>query len=291
MKKFISAVAAISMCALMLTACGNNGTTDEGGTESVTAEASVDVTEDTSSADTEQDKSEDDASDDEDENDIVIDNEDNDTDIGDMLSYDSFDDIDVSEIFTVDHEYIAAEESNMYSFAKSLEGATEFYLDAESTDGSVSMTMAFSQDNVAMNVFEGSSATEISIIIKDGMIYMLSPDEKTGFYFAADDDMMSQYDLESMLSQANIDSNIEASEVKAGMVLIGGEEYIFEFNDESGMLFDSDSKLCAIISYEGSNGINTLVVNEFSSEVPDGAYDIPDDYTLTDLESALSAAE
>ena len=98
MKKFISAVAAISICALMLTACGNNGTTDEGSTESVTAEASADVTEDTSSADTEQDKSEDDTSHDEDENVSVIDNEDNDTDSGDMLSYDSFDDIDVSEI-------------------------------------------------------------------------------------------------------------------------------------------------------------------------------------------------
>ena len=288
MKKFISAVAAISMCALMLAACGNNGTTDEGSTESVTAEASADVTEDTSSADTEQDKSEDDTSDDEDENDIVIDNDDNDTDSGDMLSYDSFDDIDVSEIFTVDHEYIAAEESNMYSFAKTLEGGTEFYFDAEATDGSVSITMAFSQDKIAMNAFDGSSATEISIIIKDGMIYMLSPDEKSGFYFTADEEIMSQYDLESMLSQANIDSDMELSEVKSGAVIVGGEKYTFEFNDESGMLFNADGKLRAMISAEGSNGMHTLVVNEFSSNVPANAYDIPDDYTLTDLESALS---
>lgn len=289
MKKFISMIAAVSMCALMLTACGDKTTGDENLTDSITAETEADVTEETS-AKQEETKAAEDNSDDED---IVIDGEDEeedkDTDSGDMLTFDSFDDISVDEIFAVDFEYIAAEESNLYEFAKMFEGGTEFYLDAETADGSASITLAFSQDKIAMNAFEGSSATEISMIIKDGMMYMLSPEEKTGFYMAIDESIMEEYDIESMLSQANIDSDMDLTEIKAAMVLIGGTEYVFEFNDESGMIFDTDGKLCAMISAKGSNGINTMIVNEFSSTVPADAFDVPDDYEIMDLASAFTA--
>lgn len=286
MKKFISAIIAASMCALMFTACGDKDAGEENLTESVAAE--TDAAEDTTTAKQEETTAAEDNSDDED---IVIDgeDEDKDSDSGDMLTFDSFDDISVDEIFAVDSEYIAYEESNLHNyFSKLTEDATELYMDVEATDGSVSATIAISQDKIAMNAFEGSSATEISIIIKDGMMYMLSPEEKTGFYMPIDESMMEEYDIESMLSQANIDSNMDTTEIKAAMVIIGGTEYVFEFNDESGMIFDTDGKLCAMISLEGSNGINTMLVHEFSSTVPDNAFDVPDDYEIMDLASAFT---
>lgn len=287
MKKFISAIAAVSMCAVMFAACGDNGAADENLTESLTAEAEADVTENTSAV-SEKSGTEADSEDNGDSGEDIVINDDDDNDGGDLMSFDSFDDIDADKIFTVDYEYISAEESNVYSFAETLKGAAELYLDVESTDGSVSVTMALSQDKIALNAFYGDAATEVSVIIKDGMMYMLSAEEKTGFYFAADEDIMAQYDLDSVLEQVNIDKDMELDEIKAAAVLIGGTEYVFEFSGSGGMIFDGGGKLRAMVSKESSNGINTMIVNEFGSTVPDGAFDIPDDYTIVDLETAFT---
>ena len=200
--------------------------------------------------------------------------------------YDSFTALAESNVFELAEETVAAEDSNTYSFVKTLDGAETLYMDVESEDGSMSMVMGMATDKIAMKMKDTSSETNMTIIITDSVMYMLDDASKTGYSMTADESMLEEYDLESMLGDMNIDEAIaDAEDVKVCAVKVADTVYTFEVAETGGgFLFDKNDKLCAIISNDDDT---VLKVNDFSGEAPDSVFEIPSDYEIIDMASML----
>lgn len=304
MKKFIASIAALSMCALMLTACGDKTDTGDAGiTESITAEqteAANNTADDDSSAkgETEADKSDDSAddkaADDGAEDSAPAETEAESNDAGSSeaaASYASIDEfINDDGIFDLPGEPVDAENSYTYAFAKSFEGGSGFYIDLESTDGTMKINMGMEADRLAMNATmpdDKGVVGNVSLIITDGKVYMLDPAQKSGFFMALSDEQISQmfdqYDPEEILANVNIDTDTDFEGVLSSKVEIAGEIYTFEYMDKAGMLYDKSGKICTVVSGDSSTEIPAIIINEFSTNVPAGAFDVPSDYELMDL--------
>lgn len=191
-----------------------------------------------------------------------------------------------SDVFELAEDTVAAEKSNTYGFVKTLDGAEELYMDVESEDGKMTMTMGMAIDRIAMKMKDPSSETNMTIIITDNVMYMLDDAAKTGYSMEADESMLEEYDLEALLGDMNVDEEIKnAEDVKVAGVKVAGETYTFEVAETGGgFLFDKSDKLCAIVS---SDDDTVLKVNEFTSEVPDEMFDVPSDYEIVDMASML----
>ncbi len=234
MKKFLAAVLSLSLCGAMLTSCGGSGEgTDTGLTESQTSSA-TETTKTETEAETETET--------ETETDTATETEAK-TEGSAYASIDEF--AKDSEIFSLPTETVSAADSLTYGFVKTLEGATEFYMDVESTDGGMAMIMALSGKDVYMKVAEASSDENLTIIIKDSVMYMMDDEAKSGYYFTADEETMSEYNVEELLGELDIDKEIEeAEDVKTCKVTIDGKEYTFETAETGGgFLFDNDKLL------------------------------------------------
>lgn len=287
MKKILAAILSVSLCGVMLSACGNDSGTDTELTESVTsAAAENDGNADggeTTEAETEAES--------ETEAETTEETDADDSSAGATSgSYASIDEFAKdSSVFSLPTETVSAADSLTYNFVKTLEGATEFYMDVEATDGSMTMVMALSGKDVYMKVAEASSDENITIMIKDSVMYMMEDATKSGYYFTADEETMGEYDLEEILSEINMDKEIEeAEDVKTCKVEIGGKEYTFEVAETNGgFLFDGD-KLYAIINSESGSELNALIVHEFSGTAPSNMFEVPSDYELVDLEAAMA---
>lgn len=278
MKKFLAAVLSLSLCGAMLTSCGGSGEgTDTGLTESQTSSA-TETTKTETEAETETET--------ETETDTATETEAK-TAGSAYASIDEF--AKDSEVFSLPTETVSAADSLTYGFVKTLEGATEFYMDVEATDGSVKMVMALSGKDVYMKVAEASSDENLTIIIKDSVMYMMDDEAKSGYYFTADEETMNEYNVEELLSELDIDKEIEeAEDVKTCKVTIDGKEYTFETAETGGgFLFDND-KLYAIINPVSGNEFNALIIHDFSSSVPSDIFEVPSDYELVDLEAAMA---
>lgn len=286
MKKFLAAILSLSLCGVMLSACGNDNGTNTDVTESRTSSA-TETTETETETETTETETETDT---ETETETETEAADDDAPAAAGGSYDTVDDFAKdSSVFSLPSETVSAADSLTYNFVKTLEGATEFYMDVESTDGSVTMVMALSGKDVYIKVAEASSDENLTIMIKDSVMYMLDDEAKSGYYMTATDEMMSEYDFEEILSEIDMDKEIEeAEDVKVCTVEIGGKEYTFEVAETGGgFLFDGD-KLYAIINPDSSEDFNALIVHDFSGSVPSGVFEVPSDYELIDLETAMA---
>ena len=274
MKKFLAAVLSLSLCGAMLTSCGGSGEgTDTGLTESQTSSA-TETTKTETEAETETE-----------------------TETEAKTAGSAYASIDEfakdSEVFSLPTETVSAADSLTYGFVKTLEGATEFYMDVEATDGSVKMVMALSGKDVYMKVAEASSDENLTIIIKDSVMYMMDDEAKSGYYMTATDDMLGEYNVDEFLSELNFDRDFDeeiegAEDVKTCKVMIGGKEYTFETAETGGgFLFDND-KLYAIINPVSGNEFNALIIHDFSGSVPSDIFEVPSDYELVDLEAAMA---
>lgn len=281
MKKLLSAVIALSLCGLMLTACGSKDTAEtetltESITESETTETTTETTtEATTASETEAETETDDSA----------------APAGTV--YASIEEFSKSDVFSLPTEAIAPGDSYIYNFVRVFEGAKKMYFDVESVDGSMSMMMAISADKIAMKMQEPESGSNITILIRDMKMYMIDEASKSGYYSSIDESTLADYDVEALLSEIDIDESIEnAADVKVCKVEIGGKEYTFETADTGGgFLFDADGKLCAIISPDTDTDTNALVVNEFSGDAPDEIFELPADCTLVDMEASMNSAE
>ena len=200
--------------------------------------------------------------------------------------YDNFTALAESDVFELAEDTISADKSNTYSFIKTLDGAEELYVDVESEDGKMSMVMGMAADKIAMKMKEPDSETNMTIIITDNVMYMLDDATKTGYSMEADESMLEEYNLESILGDMNIDEEIsDAEDVKVCAVKVADEVYTFEIAETGGgFLFDGSDKLSAIISDDDDT---VLKVNDFSADVPDEVFNVPSDYEIVDMASLL----
>lgn len=282
MKKFLAAIISLSLCGVMLSACGNDGAADAGQTDSQTSAAVEEDTAETTESETETET--------EAETEAETETANDDVPAAAGGSYDTVDDFAKdSSVFSLPSETVSAADSLTYNFVKTLKGATKLYMDVESTDGSVTIVMALSGKDVYIKVAEASSDENLTIMIKDSVMYMLDDEAKSGYYMTATDEMMSEYDFEEILSEIDINKEIEdAEDVKVCTVDIGGKEYTFEVAETGGgFLFDGD-ELYAIINLDSSEDFNALIVHDFSGSVPSGVFEVPSDYELIDLEAAMA---
>ncbi len=291
MKRNISALAAVMVCAVMLASCGENngqGLTDETtapnetiGFSAVetTSETTSDETSETTEAATTTEETT--TSEAETVSEEITEEE--------GLVYASLEEFANSDIKNIGGTETAFEESCTYNFTNTLGDASSFYLDVESVDKTIAMTMAFDEKRIALDAVDENGERFI-IIIKDSLMYMLDPAEKEGFYMQVDESIWDEYNSEEMLGEIDIDEDsIKESEyLNSCPVIIDGEKFTCESDGESCFLYNEDGELSAIVVSDDSYEINALIVNKFTDTVPSSAFDIPDGYELTDLDAALA---
>ncbi|MCM1022719.1 MAG: hypothetical protein NC395_01510 [Prevotella sp.] len=181
MKKILAAILSVSLCGAMLTACGSESGTDTDLTESITSAAAETETK----TETEATETETETTQTETETEAE-DNGDFDTAAALSGSYASVDDFAKdSGVFSLPTETISAADSLIYNFVRTLEGATEFYMDVETTDGSVAMVMAMSGKDIYMKMSGTSADQNLTIMVKDSLMYMLDDSSKSGYYMTA----------------------------------------------------------------------------------------------------------
>lgn len=301
MKKFLAAIISLSLCGVMLAGCGGNGSDNTVSDE--TTSAAADIGEAVTEADTEEKKDETEAetkaeteaeteAEAETETETEAETEAKADDSAAVVgaSYSTIDEFaNDKSVFSLPTETISAGDSLTYGFVRTLEGATEFYMDVEATDGSMAMVMALSGKNVYMKMSGSGADEKITVIIKDSVMYMLDDSTKSGYSFAADEDALNEYSVEELLGEIDMDKEIEeAEDVKVCKVEIGGKTYTFEVADtDAGFLFDGD-KLYAIISPDSDKEFNALIVHDFSGNVPSGVFEVPSGYEVVDLMAALA---
>lgn len=274
MKKIIALFAALSVCALMLAGCGDTGIT-----ESVTAEQ----TEEANNA----------AADDSSANgEAEADTSGSSEAAASYASLDEF--FNADDIF--DHPAESVDRDNTYSNSinQSFEGATDIYIDLESPDGNMKITAAMSMEtkqlllNIENLAYTESDITNASIIMTDGRMYILEPSSKLGLYMDIDEEqfaqMFDQYNAEKILAESEIEiTSIDLDNIMSYGVEIGGRSYTFEFSEKIGALFDENGNYSAVVNGDPDAEIHAAIINEFSDNIPSGAFDVPPDYKIMDM--------
>lgn len=306
MKKIIAAIAALSLSAFMLTGCNKDPkpTGDSAMTESITASEAAGA--DNASAG--------DSSDSSDSNDAgaaapeITETEAETTeaepeeDLSDAAAvYASFEEFaNADDIFSHKADTVAVEDSYTYAFLKSLENGSGFYVDLESLDSSSKVVMAIESDKIAVIAIGDATAfdmgldgfSNMSIIMADGKIYMMSTASKSGFYADMEalgmaDDLLDSVDVDGMFDEIrSLLNETDMGSMKSSKIGIGGEIYTFEFDDEAGsmgILYSSQGKIRFIADNSGS--FPMVIINEFTAEVPDKAFDVPSGYKVSDIMS------
>lgn len=277
MKKIFAAVIALSLCGVMLTACGTNNGAADVVDETTTASSEAAVSEETT-AETEAETTT--------EAETEAETEASDAASSDN-SFASLDELAAADLTSLACEAVAYKDSFSCDFANSLKGATALYIDMEDTKGAAKVAMGIEGNNIFMDMYEAESDTKLTIIIKDKVMYMLDTEAKEGFYYEVDDETLGDYDMESMFKELQIDDEDidEQAEVTTYAVEVGGTAYTLETSGESGMLFNADGKLSGMFGND-----DVFIVNDFTAEIPEGLFDIPEDYQLVDMAAALSEA-
>lgn len=298
MKKIISAIAALSVCAAMLTGCGGGGSTAELQNETTTAPVvtttavNVVFDNDEASEETAETKGKtEEASETKKEEETTAATEPEDS-ADEKPEFDSLDEFAQYDLSSLSYEKVKAEDSHTYDFVKALEGAEGFYLDVETTDGTISMTMALQGKNISMDYID-DTGTRVLVLITDYVMYMFDPSTMVCYYFEVDESIFDEYNTDELLSQIDIDESklAKAEKVESCKVNIDGTDYTFEYSDGSGFLYDVNGKMYAIVSNDSSLDMNVLIIHEFSANVPAGTFDIPDGYEMMDFSALFSLGE
>jgi|GEM_PF-2059676 len=275
MKKLFTAILALSLCGVMLTACGSENTTAETEPATTTVSEAAAEVETTTATEAETTAATTEAE----------------TDAAASTSYESLDDfVKSGDAFGLDTDMISASDSLTYNWIKVLDGADSIYMDVEAIDGSMTMVMGMKEDMISMKMCEKASGTNMLIIFKDSKMYMIDEASKTGYYMSADASEMEDYDIGAVLGDLDFDAEMEnAADVKVTAVEIGGEKHTFEIAETGGgFLFDKDEKLLAILSPDTSAEMTALKVNEFTGTAPDSLFEISPDYQLIDMEAMMT---
>ncbi len=191
------------------------------------------------------------------------------------------------DVFKLDTKDIPAADSLTYDWIRIFEGAKGIYMDAEYVDGSVAIKMGMEQDDMYMYMYEAASNTKMTIILKDGKMYMLDEASKTGYSMTADESLLEDYDIGAMLGDIDFDAETaNAEDVKTTKVEIGGKEYTLEIAETQGVfLFDKNEKIVAILAEEGGT-VNAFKINEFTGDAPDELFKVPSGYEIIDIDAA-----
>ncbi len=212
---------------------------------------------------------------------------------GKNTSFSSLNKFAASDLDSLTYKTISAKKSNLYDYVTSLSGADSIYLDAETTDGSVTMTMAC-DDKGNISLSYDMDGEKFNVMIKNQKLYILDPATKTGLYTKLDKSGLEEYS-ESIKESFEELSSFNASDlspnekIKTCTVSIAGKDYTVEREGDECVLFKDDGSMYAIISGDKSKDVNVLIINEYSKNVPSGSFNIPKGYELTDLDEALSS--
>ena len=299
MKKFIAAVAAVSLCAVMLAACSSDSNTSQVIDSTTASEATTTTTAAKTEEKTEEITKESEDTSSADNNDA--------SDGSPIAAFASPEEFAASDLSSLSFEKVAMEDSNTHGLSSKINGTDKFYIDVVSTDGKISMKMAMENKKIAVDVTAPDSNNNESVraivIMSDSTIYTLDPSTMTGYYLTIDESMFNTNEIFGQIGQQGLDLNSasNADTVESCKVEIGGKEYIFESSNDIGILYEADGTPYAIIP--GSNAFKTsvlpvgnnlkisiLMINEFSGNVPSGMFDIPSDYTFVDLYEAMAEA-
>lgn len=301
MKKILAAVISLAMCAAMLTACGSDSDTAEVvdsvtttvAAEETTAETEAETTVETTTETEKETEAETTAETEaETEAETTAETEaETKAEAAETASYASLNEFANSgDAFSLATTSISAGDSLTYEWIRIFEGADSLYMDVEATDGSMAMVMGMKEDKIYMKMYEKASNTNLIIIFKDSIMYMLDEASKSGYYMSADESAMEEYNVGEMLGEIDFDAETDnAADVLVTKVEIGGEEYTFEIAETGGgFLFDKNEKIVAILTNETDSELTALKVNDFSGSAPDKIFEIPSDYQLIDMEAMLA---
>ncbi|MBQ5318911.1 MAG: hypothetical protein J6K17_07445 [Oscillospiraceae bacterium] len=278
MRKILSAIISLALCTAMLTACGKEGKTaevteqttteavSETAAESAAEEAEISTAETTAAESTET-KTE-------------------------PVSGNSFATLDefIEAAFELETETVP--ESLFFSYAEEHLNGDGLYFDMEAPDGSMKMLLAANKDSDLCLKAE-SNTESMYIYVKDGIMYMLDATEKSGFSMELDRDTVDSLTSEA-LGGMDITSELEEGESESAEcvdVEIDGTAYTFENLEDIGALINKDGELYAIINGDESNAVKVLIVNEMSSNIPEGILELPTDYEIIDMTELLAALE
>lgn len=286
MKRSFAYVAAIFICALMLTACGRKISGDDILIDNIPA-AEITGNNDILSEDIS------------DAEDTEINDPDNDETtvtktgaepIDTSVFYASIEDFAAADdIFEHPAEALDDEDSYTSAFMKKLEFGNDLYISLDCfesindiPDGGVKLSMATTGDKLFLHT--AHSEENVPIIIKDGMSYLVNDDLRSAAYVELSEQglrMSIEQISEEFLSILNIENEVfYGSGTMSYTADIGGDIYTLEFNGYIGMLYDQEGTLCLKINKKTDAVYYAVRVNEFSEYVPESIFDIPSDYEI-----------
>ena len=272
MKKISVAILSLAMCAAMLTACGNDSAvTDVIDAETVTTAVETVTVPELTAAETAE----------------VTTTAEPEDETAAKYSYESLDDF-IGEAFALETETF--EESLFLKYAEENISADGLYFDMETPDGSMKMLLAYQDNNMCVKAESADGSVYIYVI--DEKMYMLDTEEKTGFSMTLDEDTVNSLTSEAM-GGIDIEAELEGEELTSECVEVEveGTAYTFENLEEIGVLFDKDGKLYAIINGDTDEAVRAFIVNEMSSNVPEGIIALPTDYEIVDMSALLAELE
>lgn len=293
MKKIIAAIATLSVCTFMLTACENKTTAGD----SILID-NIPEAEDINNTDNDDILSdyipdEDDAETSDTDTDETTAAEPEPESFEVSASYASLEEFACADdIFENPAEALDSEDSYTYAFMKKLEYGNEFYMDLECfesindiPDGGEKLSMATTGDKLFMST--AYSEEDMPFIITDGKVYIVNDETRTAVYAELGEDEPAE-SIEFIFDEFLLITSIEndvfyGSGTMSYNTDIGGEIYTFEFNEYIGMLYDQEGNLCLKISKKSDAQYYAVRVNEISEDIPDGIFDIPSDYKMIDM--------
>lgn len=281
MKKFIAAAAAVSLCAVMLAACSSDSNTSQVIDSTTASEATTTTTAAKTEEKTEEITKESEDTSSADNNDA--------SDGSPIAAFASPEEFAASDLSSLSFEKVAMEDSNTHGLVSKFTGTDGFYIDVGSTDGKISMKMAMDNKKIAIDITNNEGVRAI-VIMSDSKMYTLDPSNMTGYYLTIDESMFNMDEILGQIGQQDLDldSVSNADAVESCKVEIGGKEYIFEYSNNGGILYEADGTPYAIIPGENDLKVSILMINEFSGNVPSGMFDVPSGYTLIDFSEALA---
>lgn len=264
MKKLLAAILSVVMCTAMFTACSKESTDSTETSDVTTTTESVMETEFTTTGIT-----------------GAV------TEPEIKNSYESIADFVISDPFKLETETV---DGSLFSDYMEKNISDEgMYFDMETPDGKNKMLLAYKDSNMCIKV-EGNG-DNIYVYVLDGKMYILDSAEKTGFSMEMDQDTVESLKDEAM---GGMDLDSAAAEVDKSQcvdVEIDGEAYTFENLEEIGVLFHKNGDIYAVLNGGKDEALQILLVNEMSSNVPEGILKLPEDYEIIDMTEFLSGLE
>ncbi len=192
---------------------------------------------------------------------------------------------DMEEFMAADFEAMETEEiyitdSNTYKFivefAKTVQSKNYYY---DMTSGGQTAVVCYSDKNIYIKYAEDD--TEVEIVVTGADAYMIMASEKMVIKMPADDEiyttieeMENSFKFDELIDS---DTNLNDEKINCFNVTIDGKDYICEGNDDLYVLFSEKDN-----SYTFLRSGEIINFNKITSEIPEGIFDIPSDYTIID---------